>query len=187
MDAAAHEHGFKWDEHPDPKETDDLGNERCRHLLLYLAGIARAHNMRLTVCSQPQFLVPGLLEEAHCVEADRLARVATEWGFEKSNLCATGKQKGNRKECACSAARDIGEYDTCPHGCVYCYAVRNRPLALDRYKAHDPAGEFLFPPKEYVPERDDVPLKTPATTANKEKPGKEKRALLPMAETPMLF
>jgi DNA repair photolyase len=55
-------------------------------------------------------------------------------------------QKGNRPECACFEARDIGEYDTCPHGCVYCYAVRNRPLAQKRYAQHDPAGEFLFPP-----------------------------------------
>jgi hypothetical protein len=55
------------------------------------------------------------------------------------------KEKGNRAGCRCSEARDIGEYDTCPHGCVYCYAVQNRPLALDRYKSHDPDSEFLFP------------------------------------------
>ncbi|HEY6540039.1 MAG TPA: DUF1848 family protein, partial [Ktedonobacteraceae bacterium] len=50
-------------------------------------------------------------------------------------------------ECGCFASRDIGEYDTCPHGCVYCYAVQNRDLALRRYRAHDPASEFLFAPE----------------------------------------
>jgi hypothetical protein len=51
MNAAAREHGFSWDEHPDPKETDHPGTERRRQLLLDLAGIARAHGMQLTVCS----------------------------------------------------------------------------------------------------------------------------------------
>ena len=46
----------------------------------------------------------------------------------------------------CFASRDIGEYDTCPHGCVYCYAVQNRSLAQARYRQHDPESEFLFSP-----------------------------------------
>ena len=56
------------------------------------------------------------------------------------------KLQGNRKECGCFASRDIGAYDTCPHGCVYCYAVQQRDVALRRFKEHDPGGEFLFPP-----------------------------------------
>jgi Domain of unknown function (DUF1848) len=58
---------------------------------------------------------------------------------------------GNREECGCFESRDIGEYDTCPHGCVYCYAVQNQELAKTRYKQHDPLGESLFPlPAEAV-------------------------------------
>jgi len=57
---------------------------------------------------------------------------------------------GNRPGCACAEARDIGEYDTCPHGCVYCYAVRDRDLARRRHREHDPKSEFLFPPSSNV-------------------------------------
>jgi hypothetical protein len=32
------------------------------------------------------------------------------------------KDKGQRKACGCIAAKDIGQYDTCPHLCRYCYA-----------------------------------------------------------------
>lgn len=50
---------------------------------------------------------------------------------------AAAKGKGNRDGYRCSEARDIGAYDTCPHGCVYCYAVRNRPLALERFRSYN--------------------------------------------------
>ncbi|MBN2251624.1 MAG: DUF1848 family protein, partial [Candidatus Altiarchaeota archaeon] len=56
--------------------------------------------------------------------------------------------KGNRPDCGCYESVDIGEYDTCPSGCAYCYAVLHRNLALKRYKIHDPESEFLFDPGE---------------------------------------
>jgi hypothetical protein len=143
MDWAAREFGFDWSEH---EKTSD---EEVRNLVSDFAHIARAYGMQLRICSQKKFLVPGITEEARCVDADRLERVAHRPITDKV------KQKGNRKECGCFASKDIGEYDTCPHGCVYCYAVQNRDLALRRFKEHDPHGEFLFPAKDYVPARDD--------------------------------
>ncbi|HWH72257.1 MAG TPA: DUF1848 family protein, partial [Candidatus Sulfotelmatobacter sp.] len=53
--------------------------------------------------------------------------------------------KGNRKDCDCFESRDVGDYDTCPHGCVHCYAVQHQALAKTRYQQHDPLAETLFP------------------------------------------
>ncbi len=119
--------------------------EDVRNLVKELAQIAKSYNMQLKICSQEKYLISGVIEEARCVDADRLERVSNKIIKDKA------RQKGNRKECGCFASKDIGEYDTCPHGCVYCYAVQNRGLALQRYKAHDPMSEFLFSPKDYVP------------------------------------
>ncbi len=44
------------------------------------------------------------------------------------------KDKGQRQACGCIISKDIGQYDTCPHGCVYCYANTNEATALEQWK-----------------------------------------------------
>ncbi len=76
------------------------------------------------------------IADARCVDPVRLSDVA--------GRPIRASARAHRQGCGCFQSRDIGEYDTCPHGCVYCYAVRSRPLARERYRAHDPQSEFLF-------------------------------------------
>ena len=128
MAAAARAFGFEWH---DPAATEK------RALLADLAAIAADHGMALTLCGQPELSIKGV-GEARCIDAARLGDIAGH-GISAST-------KPHRRSCGCWASRDIGAYDTCPHGCVYCYAVAGRTLAKTRHRAHDPAGEFLLPP-----------------------------------------
>jgi hypothetical protein len=129
MDAAAARHGFTWRD-PDAGEKWSLARS--------LADIARGCGMRLTICAQPEYLSAGI-EGAKCIDAGRLADVG--------QRPVTAKAGGNRPGCNCAVSRDIGGYDTCPHGCAYCYAVQSPGKARRRFHAHDPDGEFLVAPQ----------------------------------------
>ena len=104
--------------------------EQKQAFLGKLADIAARHGMALKLCSQPEILPPGREEAlaARCIDAARLSDVA---GYP-----IEARRKGNRPGCLCGEARDIGAYDTCPMGCVYCYAVSNRRVAQDRHRKH---------------------------------------------------
>lgn len=138
MNLAANKLGFSWDDHKHEERILEQGHQ----LVNEIAQIAASYSMTLKICSQKAFHVPGVTQDARCVDADRLEEIAGH-SFKTKTF-----QKGNRKECGCFASKDIGEYDTCPHGCIYCYAVNHREIALARYKTHDPQSEFLFPPRQ---------------------------------------
>lgn len=46
------------------------------------------------------------------------------------------KDKGQRLYCGCIVSKDIGEYNTCPHLCEYCYANASKEIALRNWKLH---------------------------------------------------
>lgn len=125
LNLAAREHGFAWRD-PEDEEKRSLAGE--------LAEIAISHEMRLTVCSQPGFLVEGSAA-ARCIDAGRLSDLA---GRE-----IKARVKGNRPGCLCAESRDVGAYDSCPQGCAYCYAVSSRGKAKQFLAAHDPAAGVL--------------------------------------------
>lgn len=55
------------------------------------------------------------------------------------------KDAGQRPFCECMASKDIGEYNTCPHLCEYCYANASKEAAFSNYTCHknNPLSETI--------------------------------------------
>ena len=130
MAAAASAHGFDWWD-PDPDTKGRLIGD--------LAAIADAQGLRATLCGQRDLDAKGV-GDARCIDAERLSDLA--------GRPIGAIRKPHRKACGCWQSKDIGAYDSCPHGCVYCYAVSSRAGAKRRYQMHTPAGDRLIPPQD---------------------------------------
>lgn len=84
----------------------------------HMLGAAKNAGLTLYNCCNPETLnlAPGILQ-AHCIDEEVL-RETDRFGVHQSL-----SQKPTRESCGCYESRDIGSYvQTCPHGCLYCYA-----------------------------------------------------------------
>lgn len=100
-----------------------------------LAEIAVQHGIALYSCCG-DYLLGEHISKAHCIDGTLIERLFYPDGF-------AFKPKGTRTECGCAESADIGTYNTCPHGCVYCYANANKTSAQKAFAEHDVESAFL--------------------------------------------
>ena len=101
-----------------------------------LAEIAAGFGIEVGGCGDPALDEAGLAGEG-CIDAAHVEQVA-------GVVAARGRGSRRQGACRCAPSVDVGSYDTCANGCVYCYANPGAnggaPWRLSRY---DPEAPML--------------------------------------------
>lgn len=108
--------------------------ELRRQLVDELASVGMEYGIQLFSCCN-DYLAGGKVLKGGCVDGEYLS--------ELFRLQKCFPAYPTREGCGCVRCVDIGAYDTCPHGCSYCYANVNKQVALRNYRAHVPEDELL--------------------------------------------
>lgn len=103
-----------------------------------LAAIAHAHGMELVSCAEEADLQPYGVRPGKCIDDGLIRQV---FGIRVS----AQKDAGQRAACRCVVSQDIGMYDTCTMGCLYCYATSSVARARYNRRRHDPRAPSLLP------------------------------------------
>lgn len=103
-----------------------------------VAEIGRAHGFQVQSCAEAVDLSGTGIAPGRCVDSALLEQLfGRPFGHRKDT--------GQREACGCVQSRDIGMYDSCLHGCVYCYANSSDARALgNRRRLHDPISPCLL-------------------------------------------
>jgi hypothetical protein len=116
----AHEHGVHF-------RDADLA-ERLE-IVRQLLPIAATHKMTLYSCCEDALCAINGVAKSRCVDIETIREIAPA-RYRRLRAAPT------REDCGCYESRDIGYYDSCPHGCIYCYANLNRDKAKAFYSAY---------------------------------------------------
>lgn len=101
------------------------------------AEIAGDYSITMNSCAEEAILEEFGIKPGKCIDDRLISRIT-------GRRISLPKDKHQRRFCRCVVSRDIGAYDTCLHGCLYCYANANPCAAVRNFKKHDPTSPILI-------------------------------------------
>jgi DNA repair photolyase len=118
-------------------DATDMEEEKIHAIARGLGKLREKWGLQIASCAERYDLEQYGIARNHCVDGELIYRLfgkEDEDGALREHLLGSSKRntlvpnwngrkdKGQRGACGCVVSKDIGQYCTCPHACVYCYA-----------------------------------------------------------------
>lgn len=114
----------------------EISEEEMYIMAEYFADTAKNYNLKIESCAEQIDLGRFGINHGKCIDDELIEKIT---GYKIS----AGKDN-QRNACGCIKCIDIGEYNTCMHKCLYCYANINKDAAFKNYKLHDKKSPLLI-------------------------------------------
>ena len=112
--------------------------EEQKRLIQTFVAIGRKYRIPIRTCCENASLARYGADVSGCMTREVLEKALD------CRLNVPKSKKSPRAECDCLLGADIGMYNTCPHGCVYCYANYDRRTVEQNLRQHDPQSPLLI-------------------------------------------
>lgn len=114
----------------------EISEEEMYIMAEYFADTAKKYNLKIESCAEQIDLERFGINHGKCIDNELIEKIT---GYKIS-----AGRDNQRNACGCIKCIDIGEYNTCMHKCLYCYANINKYAAFKNYKLHDKKSPLLI-------------------------------------------
>lgn len=117
--------------------VNEVSLEDQIELIKAFVEIGKKYNIRIKTCLENKILEDYGVDTSGCLTQSVLEKSLNQ----RLNI---PKQSQAREGCECLLGNDIGAYNSCGHGCLYCYANYDMKLVRDNMKKHNKNSPLLI-------------------------------------------
>lgn len=115
----------------------DTTEEQLHYIAKSFAEIAYRFGIDIRACCEKLDYTNDGIKPAACIDKNLIESIC-------GHSLNINKDKNQRSGCGCAVSVDIGVYNTCKNGCIYCYANHSNASINKNYMKHNPNADILI-------------------------------------------
>lgn len=116
----------------------EINKDEMQRLAKEFSEISGMNGIELKACCEEMDFTSLGIKPSACIDKEVIERI---WGHPTKNK----KDYNQRSGCGCVKSVDIGAYNTCKNGCIYCYANHSEASISRNCNKYFPGSDILIP------------------------------------------
>ncbi len=113
-----------------------ITEDEIAELSAFIGKTVKEYGIRAIACCEKDDLTKYGIVQSSCIDRECIEKII---GYPLD----VNADKNQRTGCGCVESIDIGAYNTCLNGCVYCYANNSQATTARRHASHDSESALL--------------------------------------------